>query len=346
MLVTNFDLYTSVRHHVNQRKYIRLLLFLVLGWSYFLITNAATTKDPETSTESSGSLYPAELFTEKELEQGAVILHVIGVIYMFVALAIVCDEFFVPALGVITERLQISEDVAGATFMAAGGSAPELFTSLIGTFFSKNDVGIGTIVGSAVFNILFVIGMCSFSSLTILTLTWWPLFRDICFYSISLVCLIAFFEDSQIEVYESLILFGCYICYVWFMKFNDTFEKKVNNLKNRCCGKKSKVEKDGSLLMLGSGSINYRQRKSIAQILVSHDDQMNIDILSETDKASVRSAGGPSPVEIKLGNELEDVESNKVCITMKKCISLFYYFFYYQAYIYYCQYHIFNRCPI
>jgi hypothetical protein len=32
---------------------------------------------------------------------------------MFVALAIVCDEFFVPSLGVITEKLDISEDVAG-----------------------------------------------------------------------------------------------------------------------------------------------------------------------------------------------------------------------------------------
>jgi Ca2+/Na+ antiporter len=37
--------------------------------------------------------------------------------------------------------------VAGATFMAAGGSAPELFTSVIGVFISRDDVGIGTIVG-------------------------------------------------------------------------------------------------------------------------------------------------------------------------------------------------------
>jgi Ca2+/Na+ antiporter len=37
--------------------------------------------------------------------------------------------------------------VAGATFMAAGGSAPELFTSIIGVFISQDDVGIGTIVG-------------------------------------------------------------------------------------------------------------------------------------------------------------------------------------------------------
>ena len=32
------------------------------------------------------------------------------------------------------EHAGVSDDVGGATFMAAGGSAPELFTSLIGTF--------------------------------------------------------------------------------------------------------------------------------------------------------------------------------------------------------------------
>jgi len=33
---------------------------------------------------------------------------------------------------VFLQRLHLSEDVAGATFMAAGSSAPELFTSVIG----------------------------------------------------------------------------------------------------------------------------------------------------------------------------------------------------------------------
>lgn len=51
---------------------------------------------------------------------------------MFFGLAIVCDDFFVPALEVIIKRFEITEDVAGATLMAAGGSAPEFFTSLIG----------------------------------------------------------------------------------------------------------------------------------------------------------------------------------------------------------------------
>ncbi|XP_059221261.1 sodium/potassium/calcium exchanger Nckx30C isoform X3 [Stomoxys calcitrans] len=175
-------------------------------------------------------LFPKDLFTKEQLENGAVICHIIGVIYMFVALAIVCDEFFVPSLDVIIEKLGITDDVAGATFMAAGGSAPELFTSVIGVFVSFDDVGIGTIVGSAVFNILFVIGMCALFSRTVLSLTWWPLFRDCSFYSVSLLVLIYFFRDNRIWWWEALILFCIYIAYVGFMKWNVQVESCVKRL--------------------------------------------------------------------------------------------------------------------
>ncbi|XP_053957516.1 uncharacterized protein LOC128862799 [Anastrepha ludens] len=175
-------------------------------------------------------LFPKDLFTKEQLENGAVIFHIIGVIYMFVALAIVCDEFFVPSLDVIIEKLDITDDVAGATFMAAGGSAPELFTSVIGVFISFDDVGIGTIVGSAVFNILFVIGMCALFSKSILSLTWWPLFRDCSFYSLSLLVLIYFFRDNFIFWWEALILFSIYIAYVAFMKWNVQVERFVKRL--------------------------------------------------------------------------------------------------------------------
>ncbi|NXD14409.1 NCKX2 protein, partial [Nothocercus nigrocapillus] len=182
--------------------------------------------------------YPEDLFSLEERRRGAVILHVIGMIYMFIALAIVCDEFFVPSLTVITEKLAISDDVAGATFMAAGGSAPELFTSLIGVFISHSNVGIGTIVGSAVFNILFVIGMCALFSREILNLTWWPLFRDVSFYIIDLILLIIFFLDNLIMWWESLALLTAYFCYVTFMKFNVQVEEWVKRFLNR-----NKVEK-------------------------------------------------------------------------------------------------------
>ncbi|XP_040397989.1 sodium/potassium/calcium exchanger 2 isoform X2 [Cygnus olor] len=210
--------------------------------------NEDSAPDPPTSmkyeaehgnaTDHAKGEYPEDLFSLEERRKGAVILHVIGMIYMFIALAIVCDEFFVPSLTVITEKLSISDDVAGATFMAAGGSAPELFTSLIGVFISHSNVGIGTIVGSAVFNILFVIGMCALFSREILNLTWWPLFRDVSFYIVDLILLIIFFLDNLIMWWESLTLLTAYFCYVTFMKFNVQVEELVKKFLNR-----NKVEK-------------------------------------------------------------------------------------------------------
>ncbi|XP_051990026.1 sodium/potassium/calcium exchanger 2-like [Xyrauchen texanus] len=184
------------------------------------------------SNESQGD-YPTDLFSLEDRRRGAVVMHMFGMIYIFIALAIVCDEFFVPALTVITEKLMISDDVAGATFMAAGGSAPELFTSVIGVFISHSNVGIGTIVGSAVFNILFVIGMCAVFSKEILNLTWWPLFRDVSFYIIDLIMLIVFFLDNYITYWESISLLLSYAAYVVFMKFNGNVETLVKSITNR-----------------------------------------------------------------------------------------------------------------
>ncbi|XP_046519701.1 sodium/potassium/calcium exchanger 2 isoform X2 [Equus quagga] len=187
----------------------------------------------ENNTDHAQGDYPRDIFSLEQRRRGAIILHVIGMIYMFIALAIVCDEFFVPSLTVITEKLGISDDVAGATFMAAGGSAPELFTSLIGVFIAHSNVGIGTIVGSAVFNILFVIGMCALFSREILNLTWWPLFRDVSFYIIDLIMLIIFFLDNVIMWWESLLLLTAYFGYVVFMKFNVQVERWVKQMINR-----------------------------------------------------------------------------------------------------------------
>eukprot|EP01084_Bolivina_argentea_P226759 382995_1 len=164
-----------------------------------------------------GADYPTDVFTKTELESGAVILHIVGLFYMFLAIAIVCDEFFVPAIEVIVEALNMAPDVAGATFMAAGGSAPELFTSFFGTFVSKSSVGFGTIVGSAVFNVLFVIGCCAIFSSGDLVLTWYPFARDSLYYCISLGTLGGFFYGGYIEWWEATILFLLYIGYVVVM---------------------------------------------------------------------------------------------------------------------------------
>ncbi|KAK3535112.1 hypothetical protein QTP70_004667 [Hemibagrus guttatus] len=141
-------------------------------------------------------------------------------VYMFYALAIVCDVYFVPSLEKICENLHLSEDVAGATFMAAGSSAPELFTSLIGVFITKGDVGVGTIVGSAVFNILVIIGVCGIFAGQTISLTWWPLFRDSVYYIISILALILIIYDEKVLWWETLVLISMYGIYILIMKFN------------------------------------------------------------------------------------------------------------------------------
>ncbi|CAM9412621.1 unnamed protein product [Bubo scandiacus] len=338
--VTSRDLpsnQTAVTSNVTATPKIRHCVYVDPEPTVPITTSVDTTPQQENVSESypggkppyeSKGEYPQDLFSVEERRQGWVVLHIFGMIYVFVALAIVCDEYFVPALGVITEKLQISEDVAGATFMAAGGSAPELFTSLIGVFISHSNVGIGTIVGSAVFNILFVIGTCALFSREILHLTWWPLFRDISFYIVDLLMLILFFLDSVIDWWESLLLLTAYATYVFTMKQNVYLEQWVKQELNKRLNavqaasaediqKKSSetVADDGakkpadvrklqpaSALQRGSSSAslhNSQMRSTIFQLMIHTLDPLadakfkdRVDILSNIAKAKVETPTG------------------------------------------------------
>lgn len=66
--------------------------------------------------------------------------------FIFYAFHLICDEYFVPALEILIERWNIPPDVAGATFMAAGASCPEMFANFVGVF-TGSPVGTGTVVG-------------------------------------------------------------------------------------------------------------------------------------------------------------------------------------------------------
>ncbi|XP_030260903.1 sodium/potassium/calcium exchanger 4 isoform X2 [Sparus aurata] len=169
--------------------------------------------------------FPSDIFTNQERKSGAVLLHIAAALYMFLALAIVCDEYFVTSLEKICEKLDLSEDVAGATFMAAGSSAPELFASVIGVFITHGDVGVGTIVGSAVFNILCIIGVCGIFAGQVVILTWWAVFRDSFYYILSVLALIAFIYDEKIVWWESLVLVVMYAGYILVMKFNSSMQR-------------------------------------------------------------------------------------------------------------------------
>jgi len=157
-----------------------------------------------------------------------VFIHVILISYLLLALNTVCDVYFTGAIEVMVDKWQIKADVAGATFMAAGGSAPELFTSLVGATIAQNDVGFGTIIGSAVFNVLFVIGLCGYVAKTPIELTWWPLFRDCSYYVFGLALLAGFASDEKISLVEAVVLFIAYLGYCLIMVFNTRLEALVD----------------------------------------------------------------------------------------------------------------------
>eukprot|EP01047_Picozoa_sp_COSAG01_P059186 COSAG01_NODE_7073_length_3366_cov_10.407407_2_plen_547_part_01 len=169
------------------------------------------TADPKhLETQCISDYCSADRWISWETSSGSfVCVYILGLLWMFLSLSIVCDEFFVPALEALVRKLDISPDIAGATFMAAGGSAPELFTSFIGTF-TGSSVGFGTIVGSAVFNVLFVIGTCAVCSKDVLELTWWPLARDATYYCTSLfmlaLCFGVYFNKPSADFVE--VTFG------------------------------------------------------------------------------------------------------------------------------------------
>ncbi|XP_047040878.1 sodium/potassium/calcium exchanger 3 isoform X6 [Helicoverpa zea] len=189
--------------------------------------------------------FPAGLFTELQRQHGAIVLHAFISIYLFLALAVVCDKFFVPAVERICHALNMTNDVAGATFMAAATSAPELFVNVIGTFITEGDIGVGTIVGSAVFNILAVAACCGIGAGMVVPLDWWPLTRDCLAYGITVSILICIMHDEYVQWYEAFLLvmlYGVYICIMYYDKSIQNFAKSSWNCVSDMLKKNEKHE--------------------------------------------------------------------------------------------------------
>ncbi|EDO25813.1 predicted protein, partial [Nematostella vectensis] len=121
-------------------------------------------------------------------------------------------------------RLRIPTDVAGATFMAAGSSMPTLFIAIASVFMGEGDIGLGTIIGSSMFNILFITAICGLFSGMVISLHTWPIVRDSCVYVVNLVGLLIVIHDNVIHFYEALIFPVLYTGYILIMVFNTRLE--------------------------------------------------------------------------------------------------------------------------
>jgi K+-dependent Na+/Ca+ exchanger-like protein len=156
--------------------------------------------------------------------------------WIFVGIAIICDEFFEPSLQKISDALGLSPDVAGATFLAAGSSAPELFTSTADAFGPAASVGIGTIIGSAMFNILIIVALSAAIAAqnnAALDIDWRPVTRDATFYTMSIILLGVFFWDAKIYWWEGAIMTAVYGLYIYFMTINEWAMDKMDEYYNK-----------------------------------------------------------------------------------------------------------------
>ena len=124
--------------------------------------------------------------------------------------------------------MNMSHDMAGATLMAIGSSAPELFVAMIAIFKpgGHGEIGIGTIVGSALFNLLVITGAVALVRKT--TLAWQPVVRDLIFYVISIMALFYVLENGYVSIIEASSFIVLYIIYVFaVVKWRKWFNYKV-----------------------------------------------------------------------------------------------------------------------
>lgn len=91
---------------------------------------------------------------------------IIPVLYLIVGFVLLVKgaDFFVEGASSIAKRMHIPTIVIGLTIVAFGTSAPELAVSLSAAIKGSNDIAMGNVVGSNIFNLLVVIGVSAMIS--------------------------------------------------------------------------------------------------------------------------------------------------------------------------------------
>ncbi|XP_038557288.1 sodium/potassium/calcium exchanger 5 isoform X2 [Micropterus salmoides] len=242
------------------------------------------------------SEFPEGFFTVQERKDGGLVIYFMIIFYILMAVAIVCDDYFLPSLEVISERLGLSQDVAGATFMAAGSSAPELVTAFLGVFVTKGDIGVSTIVGSAVYNLLGICAACGLLASAAGRLTCWPMFRDCLAYGISVAAVIAIISDNKVYWYDAACLLLVYVVYIVVLCFDLCISEFVLRKLSPCC------------TCLGKGSGEKTERQPLMGWI--DDTSLRVHNHSRTDSGIFQDSGY-SQLSLSLHGLTEIPEEHK-----------------------------------
>ena len=116
----------------------------------------------------------------------------------------------------IALSLGMSETLVGLTIVAIGTSLPELVTSITAALKKESEIALGNIIGSNIFNIMFILGASA--TINPLTLTQNLIFDIVLMISLTFIVLIfSYTHQRKINRLEGLILALVYIAYLIFI---------------------------------------------------------------------------------------------------------------------------------
>jgi len=137
---------------------------------------------------------------------------ILGVVGLFGGGRLVVDHAVI-----IARELSVSEKLIGLTIVSAGTSLPELATSAVAAFKKRCDLAVGNVVGSNIFNTLFVIGV----SIEISPVPYNTTFNhDLLMLTLGTLLLLAAMFTSKIhklDRWEALVLLFAFIVYMVYI---------------------------------------------------------------------------------------------------------------------------------
>ena len=119
----------------------------------------------------------------------------------------------------IALKLGMSEWLVGLTIVSIGTSLPELVTSVVAAFKKESEIAIGNIVGSNIFNILFILGFSATISPINVNVT--ALFDVVFLLVISVVTYIFALSSRKISRIEGLFMLLAYLGYMTYIIMRD-----------------------------------------------------------------------------------------------------------------------------
>ncbi|MGM5481553.1 MAG: sodium:calcium antiporter [Nanobdellota archaeon] len=181
------------------------------------------------------------------------------VIILTSAIIFVTGNIFASRSSRLGSYLGMSPSVKGATLDAISSSLPEFLVALFGVlFFNTFEVGIGTIAGSALFNLLIIPAICVLVAPVAFKINKEVVERDALFYIIAVFALLAALSYTRTwSLVIPLILLALYTWYLIDLKKDTKVYKKTNNKKSSEEYKPAKDLSIGMLALAGLGLATY-----------------------------------------------------------------------------------------